>query len=170
MTPEDLAELHARAMHHGAPWSVESFASALTAAHTILVTQSASSWHKYSRGGVGGQTAPPPSATQHAAQLLGFALGRIIADEAELLTLAVDPDHQGAGLGKTLLERFEAESVSRGAKTSFLEVATDNQAARTLYSTAGWILAGTRAEYYPRGPKPAADALILRKVLTRAVP
>lgn len=115
----------------------------------------------------GGQR-PPTTAMPKAAQPIGFALGRSIADEAELLTLVVDPDHQGQGRGAALLARFETESRARGAATAYLEVAQDNEPAFKLYKNAGWTQAGKRPAYYPRGEKPAADALILRKPLTEA--
>ncbi|MEO1238552.1 MAG: GNAT family N-acetyltransferase [Pseudomonadota bacterium] len=172
MTPEDLAALHARAMEHAVAWSARSFAEILASPASVLVTQDPSSWRRNSSGRAAGRGAnrPPLSATRQTAQSLGFALGRVMADQAELLALVVDPEHRGQGLGHALLTRFEAESAGRGAATGFLEVAADNQPALKLYKTAGWTKTGARAAYYPRGTKPAANALILRKVLIATSP
>lgn len=91
-----------------------------------------------------------------------FALGRVIADEVELLTLACDPAHQRKGLARACLGNFEVESRTRGAVTAFLEVAADNLPARAIYDAAGYIEVARRAGYYARG---TVDALILRKAL-----
>lgn len=97
-----------------------------------------------------------------------FAMGRVIADEAELLTLAVHPGARRAGLGRAQLDRFEATAAAAGARTAFLEVAADNDAARALYRAAGYAESGRRTAYYtaPNGAK--IDALILHKPLKLA--
>ena len=87
-------------------------------------------------------------------------VGRVIADEAELLTLVVGRAARRRGTGRTLLARFEAEARTRGAEEAFLEVAADNAAARGLYAGAAWYEAGRRRGYYK-----GIDALILRKTL-----
>jgi [ribosomal protein S18]-alanine N-acetyltransferase len=94
----------------------------------------------------------------------GFAVGRIAADEAELLTLAVTPEARRQGVGRRLLAAFEAEAKARGARCVLLEVAETNQAARGLYAGAGYASAGYRRDYY--GPAEAAiGALVLKKAL-----
>lgn len=165
MTPDALADLHALAMVHGTPWSAKSFAAALDGHGTILVAEGASSWPKYRRGGTGGQAAPPPIAMPKAAQKIGFALGRVIADEAELLTLAVDPAIQRQGLGRALLTRFEQAVSARGAASAVLEVAETNESAKNLYNSMGWVQVGLRERYYRPGQDRPVGALILRKVL-----
>ncbi|RBI87192.1 ribosomal-protein-alanine acetyltransferase [Rhodosalinus halophilus] len=99
-----------------------------------------------------------------------FALGRVAAEEAELLTLATDPLHRRQGLARARLAAFEAEARARGATTAFLEVAADNGAARALYEASGWAEAGRRPRYYPRSDGPAADALIMRRALRPPAP
>ena len=91
-----------------------------------------------------------------------FALGRVIADEAELLTLACDPAYRRKGLGRARLAGFEAEARARGAVTAFLEVAADNLPAHALYEAADYAEVARRAGYYALG---TVDALILRKAL-----
>jgi ribosomal-protein-alanine N-acetyltransferase len=96
----------------------------------------------------------------------GFAIGRAIAGEAELITIAVDPAGQRRGTGRRLLADFEAAAHGAGAGTAFLEVAADNVAGLGLYRAAGWREAGRRAGYYPRRAGPAVDAILMRKPLT----
>ncbi len=98
----------------------------------------------------------------------GFALGRVAAGEAELISLAVHPDVRRQGLGRTLLRGFETRAAARAASRAFLEVAADNTAALSLYQAAGWRLCGRRQGYYARPGLPAMDALVLEKHLTDA--
>lgn len=95
----------------------------------------------------------------------GFALGRAVAGEAELLTIAVDPVAQGQGIGRALLLAVHAEAAQRGAAVIHLEVAADNGAARGLYAQAGYRASGRRPGYYARSGEPAVDALILARPL-----
>lgn len=93
-------------------------------------------------------------------------LGRVAADEAELLTLAVHPDARRRGLGRRLLREFEVRAAAAGAATAFLEVAADNASARALYAAAGWREAGRRRGYYLRPATAPVDALVLRRKLS----
>jgi len=81
----------------------------------------------------------------------GFLLGRIAADEAEVLTLAVLPEARRAGLGGRLLAAAFAWSTACGVEAFFLEVAEDNPAALALYRGAGFRAVGRRPGYYRRG-------------------
>jgi ribosomal-protein-alanine N-acetyltransferase len=141
VTPEALARLHAACFTVPRPWSAQEFAALLADRGVILVTESA-----------------------------GFALGRVAADEAEVLTIAVDPAARRSGVGARLLGALLTEAATRGATEAFLEVAADNAAALALYRGAGFAEAGRRRGYY-RGPSGAAtDALILRRALTQGQP
>ncbi len=95
----------------------------------------------------------------------GFLLGRIVLDEAEVLTLAVDPGKRRAGLGARLMADYHAIAAGRGALRSFLEVAADNAGARSLYEGAGYSLQGRRPRYYSAPGRGSVDALILGKSL-----
>ncbi|MEO3474922.1 GNAT family N-acetyltransferase [Roseomonas sp. CAU 1739] len=94
---------------------------------------------------------------------LGFAMGRVAADQAEVLTLAVHPGARRTGVGLALMAALAGEATNRGAVELFLEVAETNAAARALYGRLGAAAAGRRRAYYPDG----ADALVLRLTLTR---
>lgn len=91
---------------------------------------------------------------------VGFSLVRAVADEAELLLLAVDPAEQRRGIGQALLDEFIAGALARGAHRLHLEV-RDGNPAITLYRASGFSPAGRRRNYY-LGPDGAAhDAVTL---------
>ena len=91
----------------------------------------------------------------------GFILMRAVADEAEVLTLAVRPRARGQGLGGRLTVLGVAGAGAMGAGKVLLEVAEDNAPARTLYARAGFVEAGRRPRYYGRSDGSRADALLL---------
>lgn len=95
----------------------------------------------------------------------GFILVRAVTDEAEVLTLAVDPRHRRHGLGRALLEAGIAACHAAGATRLFLEVAEDNAAARALYAAAGFAPCGRRPGYYLRGDDTRVAGLILERAL-----
>jgi len=95
----------------------------------------------------------------------GFALARAIANEAELLLLAVRAPAQGRGIGAMLLERFSTLARARGAERLHLEVREGNHAVN-LYSRAGFSLAGRRRNYYSGPAGRTYDALTLAKNAT----
>jgi len=100
----------------------------------------------------------------------GFILIRSVADEAEILTLAVDPGARRQGLGARLVREGAAAAAARGAARLFLEVADDNPAALALYAGAGFTEAGRRPGYYARPDGGRQDALILALNLPATLP
>ena len=91
----------------------------------------------------------------------GMLLGRMAADEAEVLTLAVAPEARRQGIATLLLRAAKAHVGARGGTGVFLEVATGNAAALALYARAGFVEVGHRRRYYAD----LADALVLRAKL-----
>lgn len=91
-------------------------------------------------------------------------MARVVADEAELLTIAVEPARRGQGLGRALLEAVIVHAAALGAAQLHLEVAVDNAAALALYERAGFARAGRRRGYYAR-PGERVNALVLTLVL-----
>jgi ribosomal-protein-alanine N-acetyltransferase len=81
-------------------------------------------------------------------QPIGFSLSRIVLDEAELLLVAASPHARGRGLGSALLAQALKDGRNRGASRMFLEVRENNQAARSLYNSAGFFDVGKRPDYY----------------------
>jgi len=92
--------------------------------------------------------------------VIGFALMRAIADEAELLLIAVDPAAQQRGVGAALVEDFIAFAATRGARRLHLEV-RDGNSAILLYERAGFSLVGRRRDYYRGSDGHKRDALTL---------
>lgn len=95
-------------------------------------------------------------------KLVGFALSRAAADEAEILTIAVSPDRRRRGLGASLMAAHLPGLAELGVKHLFLEVNADNAAARALYARFGFRQVGMRKAYYRRESSSPADALVMR--------
>lgn len=91
----------------------------------------------------------------------GFILIRVVADEAEILTLAVRPTARRAGLGARLVEAATVRAAALGAERMFLEVAESNAAARALYARSGFVEMGRRRGYYAHTDGRREDALTL---------
>ena len=91
----------------------------------------------------------------------GFILCRTVADEAEILTLAVTPMVRRNGVARTLVEAAAATAAARGGDSLFLEVASDNAAALGLYAATAFEPSGLRRGYYADG----ADAVVMRRAL-----
>lgn len=97
-------------------------------------------------------------AVERSGALAGVLLLRLVADEVEVLTLAVAPAARRQGLAGILLRAGLAQAQALGAARCFLEVGDDNPAALALYRAGGWRPVGRRPKYYRRG----ADALLMR--------
>lgn len=138
MTPDALAAIHAAAFTDPRPWSAAEFAALLGGPGVFLCCQ--------------------PQ---------GLVMGRVILDEAELLTIAVDPQAQGQGIGAQLLAAFETESTARGAATGFLEVSQANPVARRLYARAGWRESGRRRGYYRDVSGAPCDAILMARTFAQ---
>lgn len=136
MTPQDMARIHAAAFVQDRAWTAQEIADLLASPFVTYLGE------------------------PH-----GFALTRLIAGEAELLTLAVDPAAQRQGIGRRLLQRW-MDGLEAQADTAFLEVAADNTAAIALYTSAGFHQTATRRGYYQRKDAPSVDALILSRQFT----
>ena len=100
----------------------------------------------------------------------GFILIRAVADEAEILTLAVEPRARRRGVGRALVEAAAEAALAMGAHRLHLEVAEDNAAALALYRAAGFVQAGRRPGYYARSGGPTVAALILTLNLSGRLP
>ncbi len=92
--------------------------------------------------------------------LVAYCVYRIVLDEVDISTLAVDVPWRRLGLGRWLLHRVLDLSDRRGAASAFLEVRQSNWPALELYRSAGFDILGTRRDYYD-GPR--EDAFVLRR-------
>ena len=95
----------------------------------------------------------------------GFALFSVVVDEAELLTVAVNPDDRRSGLGRALLAAGEADLRLSGIAKTHLEVAADNIPAAALYAALGYQTAGVRKGYYSQSEGVRVDAVMMVKGL-----
>jgi ribosomal-protein-alanine N-acetyltransferase len=133
-----LAEIHAAAFSR--PWSVVEIERLL--ADRIVVAD----------GLYLGRSAVP----------CGFALSRVVADEGEILAVAMAPECRGRGYGRPLLAHHLDELVRAGARHVHLEVEEGNAPALALYRRLGFEEVGRRGAYYPMPGGTAAAALTMR--------
>ena len=130
------AAIHAPAFAH--PWSVTEFERLLTSSSVVA------------DGAAAGST------------LRGFVLSRRAADEAEILTIAVDVAARGGGLATALLGAHISRLAALGVADLFLEVDEANQPALALYRRFGFLQVGRRPAYYAKADGSTANALILK--------
>ena len=96
---------------------------------------------------------------------LAFALARVAADEAEILTLGVLDDVRRKGLGQRLVEAVADKARAQGARRLHLEVAARNTPARALYAKLEFREVGRRAAYYDDDGDGPDDAILLARDL-----
>lgn len=89
-------------------------------------------------------------------EIVGFGGVMLVADEAHVTNLLVDPGQRGKGLGRRLMVELIRRSVDMLARHLTLEVRSQNTAARRLYASLGLAPVGVRPSYYGDD-----DALIL---------
>ena len=95
----------------------------------------------------------------------GFILSRRAADEAEILSVAVERRRRGKGCARALLDLHLRRLAGMGVRAVFLEVDEHNAPARKLYDRAGFAQVGRRQGYYPAEGGAASAALVLRRDL-----
>ena len=88
----------------------------------------------------------------------GFIVWRVVADEAELISIGVSPDARRTGIAAAMIGIMEGELKKNGIKSVFLEVAENNIPARKLYEQNGYVQIGIRPKYYD-----GIDAIMMRK-------
>lgn len=82
-------------------------------------------------------------------EIIGYAVYSLVASEAHLLNITIEPDYMGRGLGRELLEHIVADCKQQDGESLFLEVRITNQAANRLYASMGFKSVGLRRDYYP---------------------
>jgi ribosomal-protein-alanine N-acetyltransferase len=135
-----LAELHGASFHRG--WGEGEFETMLTERNTLV--------HRLRIG----------------RKVIGFAVSRLAADEAEILSIAVAASHRGRGLSRNLLLTHLGHLAGRGVRTVFLEVEENNQPARRLYERSGFTVVGRRERYYRHPSGEQLNALLMRRDLS----
>ena len=135
-----LARLHGASFHRG--WGEAEFEQMLGERNTLA--------HRLRRGGT----------------VIGFAVSRMAADEAEILSIAIAPGHRGRGLSRDLFLTHLGHLAGRGVRSIFLEVEENNQPARRLYQWAGFAVVGRRERYYKEAGGVELNALVMRRDLS----
>lgn len=138
---EDCARLHAAGFAH--PWSAGDVAALIANSSTLAAA-----------------ALDPANG-----RLRGFALSRLAADEAEILTIAVEAPSRGRGVGRALLTESLRQAANAGAKTMFLEVDRGNAPALALYKRLGFVAVSERAGYYRSKDSAPQTAIVMRKAL-----
>lgn len=82
-------------------------------------------------------------------KIIAYVFILVVLDEATILNIAVDPKHQGKGLGKQLLQYVKSDLIEKNIVSLFLEVRESNLAARALYESEGFHEIDIRKNYYP---------------------
>ena len=95
-------------------------------------------------------------------EMSGILIGRTVADEFEILNLAVLRAHRRRGIASHLLDAAFRWSRDAGTKRMLLEVRASNQAAIGLYARYGFMACGRRKQYYRNPPE---DALLFARTL-----
>jgi [ribosomal protein S18]-alanine N-acetyltransferase len=135
-----LAQLHGASFHRG--WGEGEFEGMLTERNTLV--------HRQRMG----------------RKIIGFAVSRMAADEAEILSIAVASSHRGRGLSRNLLLTHLGHLAGRGVRTVFLEVEENNQPARRLYDRTGFAVVGLRERYYREPSGQQLNAVMMRRDLS----
>lgn len=90
----------------------------------------------------------------------GFIVYRIVVDEAEIITIGVNPDFRRNGIASAMIGIIEKTIKNQGVKKLFLEVALNNIPAQKLYENCGFLTVGLRPKYYD-----GVDAILMSKDL-----
>lgn len=140
VTPHDARELSdiadAERLIFSDPWSEHSLADACVGSYGMLVAQT------------DGVTA-------------GYLIFSHVAEESELLRIAVLDGHRRRGVAALLVERYLSDGKRRGITDCFLEVRQSNTSAQSLYRKFGFESCGVRRAYYR---DPVEDALLMLRV------
>lgn len=82
-------------------------------------------------------------------QFIGYAVFINAVEECHLLNICIDPELQGRGYGRQLLNHVMDNAKEYKAVCVFLEVRPSNIHAVDLYESEGFNEVGLRKQYYP---------------------
>lgn len=98
-------------------------------------------------------------------RVAGFAMLRLLGDDAELMTIAVDPKFRNKGVGAALMHACFEDLRMTPSRRMILEVAADNPSAIRLYEKLGFVKLSERQGYYARPDGRPATALVMARDL-----
>jgi ribosomal-protein-alanine acetyltransferase len=136
----NVLEIERRSNSH--PWSEANFFDALRLGYLCLVARNESC-------------------------VVGFAVLRLLVDDAELLLIAVNPDARRSGCASALLAELRTRMRALHKEALHIEVRQSNDTAISFYISHGFVRAGTRRNYYPSGVlgNQREDAILMRVAL-----
>jgi ribosomal-protein-alanine N-acetyltransferase len=82
--------------------------------------------------------------------LIGFSVIALVEDQAELHSIAINPENQGQGQGSLFLQAV-IHALPEKVEQFFLEVRVSNYRAIRLYHRMGFKKIAERNNYYPNG-------------------
>ncbi|MBR2613618.1 MAG: ribosomal protein S18-alanine N-acetyltransferase [Clostridia bacterium] len=136
MSREHLSEVASiEEMSFSLPWSLESL--------ELMLTEQANALVALENG-----------------RVLGYVGMMCVLDEGQIINVAVHPDARRRGVGRSLMQAAEAYAKERGIVFLSLEVRESNIAARSLYSSLGWVEQGIRKGFYSH---PVENACVMTK-------
>jgi len=97
-------------------------------------------------------------------KVMGYGVVMLSPGEAHILNICIDPEYQGKGLGRYLLNYLIKKSNLTDVDMVLLEVRRSNSSAQQLYKSEGFHELGVRKAYYPT-KEGREDAIILAKYL-----
>ena len=134
---EDVVEIERLSNSH--PWTERNFYDALASGYLCLIARD-------------------PGAVS------GFAVARLLGDEAELLLIAVTPEMRRQGVALLLWIELAERLQASGARTVHLEVRASNRPAQAFYRSRSFTQSGVRPKYYPNGAHESEreDAVLMK--------
>lgn len=106
-----------------------------------------------------------PHSFPFVAELDGIIAGYVclmsLFEEAQILNIAVAPEHRGMGVARMLMDYAVSVAQEKDAELLALEVRASNIAAITLYERCGFVRTGLRHKYY----EGRDDAVLMEKRL-----
>ena len=90
--------------------------------------------------------------------IVAYAGCWVLANEGHITNAAVDPDYQGQGLGRRLMNELTSRVKALGVDSMTLEVRPSNTVAINLYTSLGFRSVGQRPKYYTN-PVEAAEIM-----------
>ena len=98
-------------------------------------------------------------------RVIGFCIVRVIDEEAEILSVAVDRRSRGNGTGRRLVEDTLRQLAYDGVTSLFLEVDQNNTPAVSLYQRLGFAQVGQREGYYRDATGNRHTAVVMERKL-----
>lgn len=140
MTPAEMARIHAASFKSAPrPWTLAEITDLLNMPDTPVFTEPG-----------------------------GFLMLRCMGPEAEILTIAVHPDHRRQGIAARLLAQMFRFARDTGIEDVFLEVSIRNTAAKALYRAQRFARCGERKDYYRDHNGNKITALVMRRTVGAA--